>query len=169
MDQQLVIKLTSNDGNGVPVGLVESPPMLYLNLKALHPGITFSEIATASELEPIFYGVFEWAFQPSEFLPHDQNYQDLGLTKHEDGVWRPTWKIVDATPEEIAERTNEEAIQVRNKRAKALKNSDFIFNPDAPDSIKNNLEAWKTYRQELRDLPTQAGFPWNVTFPNKPN
>ena len=45
MDQQLVIKLTSGDGNGIPVGLVESPPMLYTNLKALYPTVNFSEKA----------------------------------------------------------------------------------------------------------------------------
>lgn len=28
--------------------------------------------------------------------------------------------------------------------------------------------AWATYRQELRDLPEQEGFPFNVTFPTPP-
>ncbi len=30
---------------------------------------------------------------------------------------------------------------------------------------KNN---WATYRQALRDVPQQEGFPFNVTFPDKP-
>ena len=29
--------------------------------------------------------------------------------------------------------------------------------------------AWAKYRQALRDLPTQAGFPFNVTFPTPPD
>ena len=29
-------------------------------------------------------------------------------------------------------------------------------------------DAWKTYRQALRDLPAQSGFP-NVDFPTKPS
>lgn len=29
-------------------------------------------------------------------------------------------------------------------------------------------EEWKIYRQALRDIPEQAGFPLNVTWPNKP-
>jgi len=27
---------------------------------------------------------------------------------------------------------------------------------------------WSVYRQALRDIPTQEGFPFNVTFPDKP-
>ena len=29
--------------------------------------------------------------------------------------------------------------------------------------------AWATYRQELRDLPEQEGFPFNATFPTPPD
>lgn len=29
--------------------------------------------------------------------------------------------------------------------------------------------AWATYRQALRDLPEQQGFPFNITFPTPPN
>ena len=29
--------------------------------------------------------------------------------------------------------------------------------------------AWATYRQQLRDLPQQAGFPFNIDFPTPPD
>ena len=29
-------------------------------------------------------------------------------------------------------------------------------------------DEWKTYRQALRDVPSQAGFPDNITWPTKP-
>jgi hypothetical protein len=29
--------------------------------------------------------------------------------------------------------------------------------------------AWKTYRQELRDVPSQAGFPDSITWPTEPS
>jgi len=35
------------------------------------------------------------------------------------------------------------------------------------DSICDKA-AWATYRQALRDIPTQTGFPWNITWPAKP-
>ncbi len=31
------------------------------------------------------------------------------------------------------------------------------------------LGAWAVYRKELRDLPEQEGFPFNVIFPEKPS
>ena len=29
--------------------------------------------------------------------------------------------------------------------------------------------AWAKYRQDLRDIPEQPGFPFNITFPDKPD
>ena len=29
-------------------------------------------------------------------------------------------------------------------------------------------EAWATYRQALRDITTQSGFPWEITWPDAP-
>jgi len=30
-------------------------------------------------------------------------------------------------------------------------------------------DAWRTYRQALRDVPDQSGFPTNITWPVKPS
>jgi len=35
-----------------------------------------------------------------------------------------------------------------------------------PDHVP---DAWKTYRQALRDVPTQSGFPTDVTWPVEPS
>ena len=35
-----------------------------------------------------------------------------------------------------------------------------------PDNIP---DAWRTYRQALRDVPAQSGFPTNVTWPSEPS
>ena len=37
------------------------------------------------------------------------------------------------------------------------------------DNLETLRSGWKTYRQSLRDVPTQAGFPSNVTWPTKPS
>jgi hypothetical protein len=169
MDQQLVIKLTAGDGTGVPVGLVESPPILYSNLKALFPTVTFSDIATPSETEPYWYGVYEWANPPAEEdVPHTKSIDDGVLAKGEDGIWRRTYPLKDATPEEIAQRTYEKVEFVRDDRTRLLRQCDFTQLPDAPDNVKQNMQAWVDYRQALRDIPAQEGFPWNVTYPVKP-
>ena len=57
-----------------------------------------------------------------------------------------------------------EAINVRKERNNLLKESDWMACSDVtmPD-------AWKTYRQALRDVPSQGGFPNSVTWPTKPS
>jgi hypothetical protein len=40
---------------------------------------------------------------------------------------------------------------------------------DAPATFtQKNIDAWRTYRQALRDLPQQPGFPFNVAWPERP-
>lgn len=74
----------------------------------------------------------------------------------------------ELTSEEISElesRSNSELPKdIREKRNNLLKNSDWTQVPDAPvDRV-----AWETYRQALRDIPSQAGFPNEVTWPTEP-
>jgi hypothetical protein len=57
------------------------------------------------------------------------------------------------------------AESVRNYRAELLAETDWTQLADVPQAIK---DLWATYRQALRDVPQQAGFPENVTWPQKP-
>ena len=54
---------------------------------------------------------------------------------------------------------------VRGERDKLLAETDWRDLPSYPGT---NQAGWRTYRQALRDLPSQAGFPNNVTWPAKP-
>jgi hypothetical protein len=174
MDHTLVIKLTSEDGSGSPIGLVESPPMLWLTLKERNPGFSWSYPPVVSEVEQFGYGLFEWVQDPSWDIQYDKNnytksYRPEGVTKHNDGVWRLTWTQIDATTEEIEKRTNDEKLKITSLRNRLLKLSDFSQIADAPDYVKAKQSEWNTYRQALRDLPSQQGFPWEVTIPTKPS
>lgn len=169
MDQQLVIKLTSGDGNGVPVGLVESPPMLYTNFKELYKTIQFSDIMVASELEPYWYGPFDYNSDIPK-VDYNKTAEYIGLTKHFDNVWRKTWVVRDATQEEINQRTEVEANEIRSRRDRALRLSDYTHVTDHPQPLNDEIkkQAWSEYRQKLRNLPLQNGFPWNIEFPTRP-
>lgn len=81
-----------------------------------------------------------------------------------DGAWTQTWRITDASAEEITQRTANEAAAVREQRNIKLSASDWTQVADAP---VNSL-AWANYRQALRDLPGQPGFPWDVIWPSEP-
>ena len=76
------------------------------------------------------------------------------------------WVIDDAEKyqEAATENTNLQATKVRKDRSIKLFESDWTQVADA----KVNKTAWATYRQALRDIPSQAGFPWDVTYPTPP-
>jgi hypothetical protein len=57
------------------------------------------------------------------------------------------------------------AREVRSERDHLLADSDWAVLPDAPVA---NGQAWKDYRQALRDVPQQVGFPTEIDWPVKP-
>lgn len=69
-------------------------------------------------------------------------------------------KIPEPTDAELAEG-------IRNKRNRLISETDFYLISDYPIDSKN-LEELKTYRQALRDIPEQSGFPKDVIWPDVP-
>lgn len=57
-------------------------------------------------------------------------------------------------------------VAVRQRRDKLLSESDWTQLPDVPAETK---AAWAEYRQALRDLTDQPGFPEGVLWPVAPN
>lgn len=55
----------------------------------------------------------------------------------------------------------------REKRDHLLAETDYLLMPDYPISSEA-LVALKTYRQALRDVPEQSGFPKTIEWPSKP-
>jgi len=56
---------------------------------------------------------------------------------------------------------------IRAERDRLLSACDFTQLPDAPLSAAQKAE-WSAYRQALRDIPLQAGFPNSVVWPIAP-
>lgn len=57
--------------------------------------------------------------------------------------------------------------QVRAERNMKITETDYYMMPDYP-SNPQNLEELKVYRQALRDVPKQEGFPRDVRWPDVP-
>lgn len=55
----------------------------------------------------------------------------------------------------------------RRQRDMMLFDSDWTVMPDSPLSETKIVE-WKVYRQALRDIPLQPGFPDNIQWPVEP-
>ncbi len=66
----------------------------------------------------------------------------------------------------VAEGNAEEAAErARAYRNRLLEETDNMLVPDRPNVDEN---AWRTYRQDLRDITLQEGFPLNIVWPEKP-
>ena len=55
------------------------------------------------------------------------------------------------------------AAQVRAERDLRLMQTDWIYLPDV--TPPQDIAAWEAYRQALRDVPAQPGFPFTLTWP----
>ena len=76
-----------------------------------------------------------------------------------------------ATEQETAYRTRidaEAAASVRTKRDTLIAETDWVVTK-AKETSTNIPANIKTYRQELRDLPSASGFPHTMTWPTKPS
>lgn len=63
-----------------------------------------------------------------------------------------------------ASKDADQATAVRTERNSRLAACDWTQVADAPV----DKAAWATYRQELRDITSQPGFPWEITWPVAP-
>ena len=82
-------------------------------------------------------------------------------TTDEDG------KVTTAAEHETAYKAMKDAGQgkaVRESRNRRLSETDWTQLADAPV----DKAVWAAYRQELRDVPTQVGFPWTINWPAQP-
>jgi hypothetical protein len=86
-----------------------------------------------------------------------------------DGVWTQTWVQSDKyTAEEFAAYNAKKDVdkrqEERNVRTSLLNKCDWTQLADAPV----DKAAWAVYRQALRDVTSQEGFPWTITWPTQP-
>ena len=89
------------------------------------------------------------------------------FTPEEEAEW-------DAMEAEYAAGANDRAAEeVRTKRDKLLAECDWVtvkaVDQNAQDSLGIQVpQVWLDYRQTLRDVTAQDGFPWAVDWPEAP-
>ena len=64
-----------------------------------------------------------------------------------------------------ANANNRKAVEIRSERNAKLVATDWTQAADVPQSVKDN---YAPYRQALRDVPSQSGFPNEVVWPTQP-
>lgn len=77
---------------------------------------------------------------------------------------QPAKTAAEQEAEYKAMKDAEQAANVRRQRNDKLKDCDWT---QIADSTADKT-AWATYRQALRDITAQSGFPWTITWPDAP-
>lgn len=89
-----------------------------------------------------------------------ENGQLVNMPTKPEGFYKFDYTTKEWVSDELAVGRN-----VKNRRNQLLQESDWTQLQDVP--LANKAE-WATYRQELRDIPEQSGYPTNVIWPVAP-
>jgi hypothetical protein len=137
--------------------------------------ITTTEVLTALGADVVFEGA-----QATGGTVYQ--YSQASGVEQVDGKWYTKYILgpvftdtpaTDETPAKTAAENEaaykavkdaEQAKSVRATRGEKLAESDWTQVADAPV----DKAVWATYRQALRDVTTQTGFPWTITWPDAP-
>ena len=118
---------------------------------------TNTSVRRLSESQRTEFGISRLKMVTPPFFDVDTQSRAEGDAVLTDGVWTQNW-IVTAAPEDI------KAVNIRQTRDAKLATSDWRALSD------NTMPSeWTTYRQALRDVPGQAGFPSEVSWPTEPS
>jgi hypothetical protein len=141
-------------------GQLQKYPYTMGMLRKDHHNVAFPKVMT----DEIFaqFGVVRVTSTPRPEYDHTKEFNVVA--EQVNNAWVEKWVATDVSAEEIAQRTENQANNVRAERNQKISDCDWTQLPDAPvDSA-----VWSVYRQSLRDVPSQAGFPWNVVWPTQP-
>jgi hypothetical protein len=137
-------------------------PYSLVELRKDNPNTSFPDTLSENNLA-------EWHVLP--VIPQNPPAYDLATENLNEidptygrNQWQQAWSVTKASSEEIAERLEQQALLVRQDRNQRLAACDWTQLSDAPV----DAEAWAAYRQELREITHQTGFPWAVVWPIQP-
>ena len=142
-------------------GTLERYPYTLTDLRRDNPSTSFArdiDLATAA----LFGAV---PVEPTPEPAEDHTVDFSRTAELVSGKWVEVWTSKPAASDVIALRTANKSGSVRSERNALLSACDWTQLADAPGPTK---AAWVHYRQALRDVPSQAGFPWSVAWPSAP-
>ena len=141
-------------------GAVAQYPYGFGQLKAANPLTSFPSQANDEMLAS--YGV-QRVFNATPPELTDTQVLEEGTPVFVDGRWTQVFTVRNMTAEEVANRNEAQAANVRAERNTKLAQTDWRFRSDMTPS-----QQWIDYCQALRDVTAQPGFPWSVTWPTQP-
>lgn len=139
-----------NTSFGLPFVAPETYAWVFPAPEPLYDNLT----QTIREITPILTTKGTWE-QQWEIIPKFTEYTDLNGILH---------TVSSQIEEETLKISQIAGDQVRKTRNTLLNESDWTQISDSPVS----KEPWIAYRQQLRDITLQIGFPYNIIWPEKP-
>ena len=143
------------------------------------PAVLTTELFSEYGYDPILEGPQATTTPPYEISQRAGIVELNGqwFTKYIVGPTFSDTEDATAAEQEAAYRQridDEAAKRVRDERNKRLADTDWRVTIEVEKASVDGLGlfvpvVWTTYRQELRDITSQPGFPHNVTWPTKPN
>jgi hypothetical protein len=130
-------------------------------LRKDNPNTSFPKNPTVTLLAE--WGVYPVKPTSQPSVDHTKNVTEKPPVKQGD-AWVQVWEVLDATESEIQGRIADKANAIRAERDAKLVESDWTQVLDAAV----DQAAWATYRQALRDIPQQEGFPATAVWPTQP-
>jgi hypothetical protein len=144
-------------------GTVKKYPYSLYEIQRANLNTSFP--STVSDETMAEYGAMRVYYATQPVLSDTQVLEeDPPVFSNEDQRWTQVWRVREMTAEEVTQRFDSAASAVRQQRNEKLKDSDWTQITDATA----DKAAWATYRQALRDVTAQAGFPWTITWPDAP-
>ena len=132
--------------------------------RSLHPNTSFPQVLTAEILNDSGADI---VLEGPQAQPTRYQTAFRDGVEQIDGQWFTKYSVADMDDEAKAAKDVEQAKSVRQQRDENLKETDWMVIRAAETSVALAAE-WVTYRQALRDISAQTGFPWEVTWPDAP-
>ena len=140
-------------------------PYSVEKLRSDNPETSFPAVMSEEELSA--WGVYPVVKEAPPTFNEATEQLEQTQPKLLNGAWSAGWMIANASAEEQAKRTAEKVKWVEQNIQSALKSSDHTQLADYPGTEAQQL-AYKTWRQELRNIPLQSGYPWSIVWPMPP-
>ena len=144
------------------VRIRETGAVMYESeFRALFPNTSLPSQLTEALINELGADV---VFQGSQGNPTRYQYAFADGVEQTDGKWYTKYSVADMAQEAKDALDANQAKTIREQRDAKLADSDWTQVADAPV----DKTVWATYRQALRDITSQSGFPWTVTWPDAP-
>ncbi len=137
-------------------GVIDQYPYSTQQLKQDNPNTSFPSEITEEVLQS--YNVYPVSVDSRPEISDDKKLELDEAPTYKDGVWSISWTVKSKTEEE----KSADEYSKRQERDELLKLTDSYALTDRTLS-----DEMATYRQDLRDLPEQEGFPY-IDMPTQP-